>query len=46
MLGFVMDLLKSVKTEVNQLNGLVDILLLDEVSELELGHGLRDSDDG
>jgi hypothetical protein len=46
MFGFVMDFLKSVETKVNQLNGLVDILLLDKVSKLELSHGLRDSDDG
>lgn len=42
----VLDILQGVEAEVDQLDGLVHIALLNEVSEVELGHSLRDTDDG
>ena len=42
----VVHVLQGGETEVNQLDCLVNVLLLNKVSELELGHGLGNSDDG
>jgi hypothetical protein len=46
--GFLLliHLLQSLEAEVHQLDSLVYVWLSDCVSELEFGHGLRDSDNG
>ena len=41
----MLDIFESTETKVHQLDGLVHISLVHEVSEVELGHGLGDSDD-
>jgi hypothetical protein len=38
--------LKSVETEINQFDGMVDMRLLNGISEVELSHSLRNTDDG
>ena len=45
VLVLVIHVLQGGETEIDQLDSLVNILLLNEVSELELSHSLRDSDD-
>lgn len=42
----VIHVLKGGETKVNQFDCLVNVLLLNKVSELELSHRLRNSDDG
>jgi len=42
---FVIHVLQGCETEIDELDGRINILLLNQVSKLELGHGLRNSDD-
>lgn len=46
LLLFLVHLLQSLETEVHKFYGLVYVRLCNSVSELELGHWLRDSNDG
>jgi len=45
-IALVTDLLQSSEAEIHEFDCLINIQLLDSVSEIKFRHGLRDSDDG